>query len=648
MKRRLPAALLVLAVLAAYLPAMRGGFVWDDDDYVVNNQTLRSPAGLASIWFQPGSVPQYYPLVHTTFWIEYHLWGLRPFGYHLVNVLLHAAVSLLLVAALRRLRVPGAWLAGAIFALHPVQVESVAWITERKNVLSGVFYMLAALAYFRFAPPDGDESRSASPRRWYALSLGLFVCALLSKTVAATLPAALLLVVYGRRGRLSRSDWLPLVPFLVLGAIAGYGTAWMERHSVGAQGEEWALSFPQRLLVAGRAPWFYASKLVWPSNLTFIYPRWRLAPGEFLQWLYPAAALAALAVLWVRRRRFGRGPLVAALFFVGTLTPALGFFDVYPMRYSFVADHFQYLAAAGLIALAAAGASRLVSALRRIPAARSAAIAALGAALLLLAGATWRRGHAYGDLETLWRDTIARNPGCWMAQHNLGLAYESRGDLQQAIVQYRKAVEIRPDLETSHFNLATVLARSGDIEGARRSFEEALRVRPDYPEALNNLGNVLILQGKVGEAIERYRRAVALDPGYASAHTNLAIVLGRAGDAPGAIGELRTALGLQPDDPSSMNLLAWLLATSPDDPLRDGPEAVRLAERACAATREQDPAFLRTLAVAYAEAGRFEDAIAAIDRAIERARAAGRPESVETYVGYRDLFLSRRTYRTSG
>ncbi len=646
-KNLLTIALLVLAVLAAYLPAMRGGFVWDDDDYVVNNQTLRSPGGLAQIWFQPGSVPQYYPLVHTTFWIEYRLWGLRPFGYHLVNVLLHATVSLLLVAVLRRLRVPGAWLAGALFALHPVHVESVAWITERKNVLSGFFYLLAMLAFFRFAPAERGEVREIHRRRWYLLSIGLFLCALLSKTVTATLPASLLLLGIWKRGRPTRADALALLPFFALGVLFGSGTAWMERYHVGAQGEDWSLSFPGRILVAGRAVWFYASKLVWPSDLTFIYPRWRIAPGELAQWMFPLAAVATIVALWRGRRRLGAAPLVAVLFFVGTLTPALGFFDVYPMRYSYVADHFQYLASSGLIALAAAGASRGLSAIGRRPPVRAAALAGLGAALLLLGGATSRRCHAYEGLETLWRDTIARNPGCWMAQHNLGMVYEARGEVDRAIAQYRKAVEIRPDLESSHFNLATMLARAGDLDGARRSFEEALRIRPDYAEASNNLGNVLMLQDEVAAAMDCYRKAIALDPGYASAHRNLGFAHGRAGDARAAATELRAALRLEPEDASTMNLLAWLLATSPDDALRDGTEAVRLAERACAATGGQDPTFLRTLAVAYAEAGRFDPALTTIDRAIERARAGGRTEVVGSYLAYRDLFAAGRPYRTS-
>ncbi|HOW19171.1 MAG TPA: O-GlcNAc transferase, partial [Phycisphaerae bacterium] len=339
----LPAAAgLLLLALAVYIPAMRGGFVWDDDDYVTENRTLRSLDGLGRIWFDIRATPQYYPLVFTSFWLEYHLWDSRPGGYHVVNILLHGTSAVLLWLVLRRLAVPGAWFAAAVFAVHPVHVESVAWITERKNVLSGVFYLSAALVWLRFAGLDCP--RAAEPRRrsLYAIGLFLFACALLSKSVTASLPAALLLVLWWKRGRIARGDFLPLVPFFALGAVMGLITAWVERHHVGAEGAEWALSAAERCLIAGRALWFYAAKLIWPVRLTFIYPRWPIDSGVWWQYLYPIAAVAAIGLLWGLRRRIGRGPLVAVLFFAITLAPALGFFDVYPMRYSFVADHFQY------------------------------------------------------------------------------------------------------------------------------------------------------------------------------------------------------------------------------------------------------------------------------------------------------------------
>jgi hypothetical protein len=266
-------ALLVL-VLLAYTPALDAGFVWDDDDYVTANVTLRSVTGLARIWVEPGAVPQYYPMAFTSLWLDYRLWGMRPFGYHLVNVLLHGLNAVLLWRLLVMLAVPGAWLAAAVFAVHPVHVESVAWVTERKNVLSGAFYLGAFLAYLRFAPPGG---RGAGPVAWraYAAALALFVLAMLSKTVTCTLPAALLIVLWWKRPRLAARDVLPLLPFFALGLGLSLVTIWMEKHHVGAQGADWALSAVDRCLIAARALWFYLGKLVWPAPLVFNYPRWR-------------------------------------------------------------------------------------------------------------------------------------------------------------------------------------------------------------------------------------------------------------------------------------------------------------------------------------------------------------------------------------
>ena len=263
------ALLLVVITVLAYQPVWHGGFIWDDDAHVTSPQ-LRSLDGLARIWIQLSATQQYYPLVHSAFWLEHRLWGNSPLGYHLVNILLHAFAALLLARLLQRLKIPGAWLAAAIFALHPVQVESVAWVSELKNTLSGTFYLGAALAYLRF-----DQSRR---RGDHALALGLFLLGLMSKTVIATLPAALLVVCWWQRGRLSwRRDALPLVPFFVTGVAAGLFTAWVERHFGGAQGSEYDFSIVERFLIAGRAIWFYLGKLCWPVNLVFMYPRWRSA-----------------------------------------------------------------------------------------------------------------------------------------------------------------------------------------------------------------------------------------------------------------------------------------------------------------------------------------------------------------------------------
>ena len=537
---------LFLLTLLAYLPALRGGFVWDDNDYVTENRTLRSVEGLKQIWFKPGAVPQYYPLVHTTFWFEYHLWELNPFGYHIVNVLLHGLGAILLWRVLVRLELQAAWLAAALFAVHPVCVESVAWITERKNVLSGVFYFAAALLYLRFLA--GRERRLMGERHWvwYVLALVCFIAALLSKTVTCSLPAALLLVMWWKHGRVTWRDAVPLLPWFALGVVLGLHTAWMEKHTVGAQGDDWALSFWERVLIAGRALWFYAGKLVWPSDLTFVYPRWVVSTRVWWQWLYPAAALAVVCGLWWRLAHWGRGPLTAVLFFAVTLFPALSFINVYPMRYSFVADHFQYLAAVGLITLLAAG-------LRRAPR------AAVAGVLLVLSVLTWRQASIYADLETLWRDTLAKNPKCWMAWNNLGLVLKNRGDFESAAQCYRAALEIRPLFEEAWSNLGNLKLQQGQYVAAVEHYHTALEVRPSHPTTLYNLGCALQRLGRLDEALAAYQSAVELDPANADAWDNLATVLSGLKRFPEAIAAGETSLRLNPGHPNAKFNLALTL-----------------------------------------------------------------------------------------
>lgn len=337
--------ILVVLTCIAYIPAMRAGFIWDDDNYVTQNRMLRSTAGLWSIWTDPRSTPQYYPLVHTTYWCEFQAWGLWPPGYHLVNILLHASNAVLIWLILRKLEVPAPWMAAAVFALHPVHVESVAWITERKNVLSGFFSLAATIAFLQFAESSYDR-RSCNSQRWgyYVLTLVLFVAALLSKTVAVTLPAALLLITCWRKGRISVENLLHLLPMFGIAVPFALLTIWLERYHVGATGADWQLTLIERGLIAGRAFWFYAGKLIWPHPLIFIYPRWQISGSMWWQHLYPLSAVGVIILLAVRRKQIGSGPLVAVLLFAGILFPALGFFNTFPMRYSFVADHFQYIA----------------------------------------------------------------------------------------------------------------------------------------------------------------------------------------------------------------------------------------------------------------------------------------------------------------
>ncbi len=545
------AALIVIGVLAAYLPAVNAGYVWDDDFYLTRNPLITAPDGLRRIWFSLDSPSQYFPLVYTMFRIENSFWGFDPRGYHLVNIILHAACALLLWLVLHRLSVRGAWLAAALFALHPVNVESVAWITERKNVLSLFFSLLTVLAWLAFIRGEGWRRRV-----WYTAALVLYALALFAKTTAATLPAALLLVLWLGRERVGRERVLRLVPFAVMGVAMGLVTVWWERHHQGTQGPEFAFTVAQRLIISGRALWFYLGKLAWPSKLSFSYPRWEIDAGDARQYLWLLAALAAGAAIWFRRRVLARGVTAAAAFYVVTILPTLGFISLYTFRYSFVADHYQYVAGIGPLALLAAGLAR-----RRIsPAADLAARLVLPGMLLLALGVmTWRQCGIYRDEETIWRDTLAKNPRSWIGRNKLGLVLTARREFEAAEREYREAIRLRPDCAETYNNLGTVLFYEGRLQDAETVYREALRQRPDDPDMLVNLANTLDALGRQEEAVEGYRNALRLDPRNAPAHANLAVVLEARGRADEAELRYREAVRLKPEYAWAHNGLGALL-----------------------------------------------------------------------------------------
>lgn len=473
---------LLFVTFSAYWPALRGDFIWDDDDYVEENEALRTWEGLGRIWSDPTATPQYYPLVHSTFWLEFQFAGLTPAVYHVTNVLLHAINAWLLAKLLRRLGIPGALLASVVFALHPVGVESVAWITERKNVLSMMFYLLCFLFYWPVVEADRQgrttDDRSMRPTRYYALALTFYVAALLSKTVACSFPAACLLLIYWKFGRITFRDLQRLLPFFAIGIILALNTAHLERSHVGAMGPEFAIPFESRLIVAGRAVWFYLGKLVWPWPLAFSYERWNVEQPAASDFLYPLSAAAFLAILWQLRTRWGRGPLVAALFFGGTLLPALGFINVYPFRYSFVADHFQYLAMLAPIVLFAAAVSaawdRRGENSPRSLVSGTAMVCGLG---LILGSLTWLQSHDYRDLRTLWTNTLAKSPKAALAWYNLAMLNLEEGlPPCESVTMLGRAIELYPHAPEGHAFYGTVLLELQRFDEARVHFLEAIKL----------------------------------------------------------------------------------------------------------------------------------------------------------------------------
>ncbi|HEY3757100.1 MAG TPA: tetratricopeptide repeat protein [Opitutaceae bacterium] len=527
---------LCLITAVAYVRVAGAGFIWDDGQHVVGS-ALASLPGLERIWTTPGATQQYYPVAYTGFWVQWHLWKAAPAGYHAVNVLFHAAVVCLLYRALRLLSVPGAALGAAVFAVHPVAVETVAWVSEQKNTLSALFYLSATLAFWRF-----EVRRSAAG---YALASSLFLMAILAKSVAATLPAALLVVIWWKRGKIGwRRDFLPLAPWLVAGVAVGRLTAWVERTWVARGGMGYHLTAPERVLIAGRATWFYLEKLVVPRDFSFMYPRWVLSASDPRQWVAPVTVMIVLATLWALRSR-GRGPLAAALLYVGTLVPALGFVDVFPFQYSFVADHFQYLASAFALPAICAG---LVWLAQRWAVPTLARTLLASAALGGLAVLTFLRTGDFRDSPTLWRATLAQNPGSWMAYNNLGTDLMMEGKMAEAIESIRTSLRIKPDNVMAQVNLADALHKVGDTSGAEDEYRRALAREPANVAGNANFGVLLYDEGRTREAIEHYRAALAVEPDYELAQGNLADALMGEGRLDEAVAAYQTALREDPDD----------------------------------------------------------------------------------------------------
>jgi len=539
--------------------------------------------------------------------------------------------------------------------LHPVQVESVAWITERKIVLMGFFFLLTLLAWIAFS-----DGRTKRPWLFYVLALILYLLALSAKTTACTLPAALFLILWLQKRPISWKRIFQIIPFFILGIAMGVLAMWWERYHQGTSRTVFTFLSPiERVLVASRAIWFYLSKLAWPSNLTFIYPRWDIAPTHLLNYAWLLAGVFVCVAIYFLRRYVGRCVEVAAAFFVATLSPVLGFIMLYTFRYTFVADHYQYLACIGPIALASAGLVNLADVSKN---SRTLIFSVALCVVALLATLTWRQAAMYGNIETLWRTTLSRNPSCWMAHNNLGIVLFEKGQLDDAIVHYRTTLQMQPNFWDADYNLGTALLGKGHVDEAIFYCDKAVRMQPNDPDAQVALANALLQKKRIDDAIAHYQKAVAIRPDYflaryglghalleggkfdaaiehsraalliqpnnADCHTILAIALDEEGQSVEAVKHYEKALQISPQSVSALNNLAWLLATGSNASLRNGARAIQLARQADQLSGGTNALVLRTLAAAYAEAGQF-------GKAIESARTAmqlGRSQRADSLV----------------
>ena len=584
---------MILAGVLPYLPALRGGFVWDDEPLITANPLLRSPSGLAEIW--AGSrTADYFPLTNTFFWIEHHLFGDNATGYHGINILLQAANALLLWRVLRRLRIPGAFLAGLIFAIHPIHAESVAWISELKNVLSMFFFLMSALLFLEI-----QDQRILNRSVAYSASLVAFLLALLSKTQVVFLPVALLFCAWWRNSPVdskSQDKGNPLqfhreivrtVPFFLIAIVFGLITIWFQNRGIGE--EEIILGpFTRRLANAGMAIWWYARQIVAPIRLMAVYPQWRFDPPALMEWVPLIAITGALLLLW---RRHSRGLLFAFAYFIVALLPVIGIVRMsYARSGSLVADHLQYFADISLIALFSAGVARLWSSGRRqIRIATASIILVL---LALMGSYTWARAEVYRDEQTLWQDNFSKNPNTWQGHNRVGQLLFSQDKFAEALPHFEWAVQLKPELGDNYNLLGLAYCRLQRFEEGIAQYRKGLQLKQEKTSTAQsvttatmrvNLANALTLTGntfselaraasdqgdmaaaqadakesnaRFTEAVEQYEKALAIEPEHPAIHRNLGILLSQMGRNEEAIAHLRKVLQLVPNEPAARETL---------------------------------------------------------------------------------------------
>ena len=586
-------AAIILAGVLAYLPALRGGFVWDDEPLITANPLMRTPSGLAEIW-SGSRTADYFPVTNTVFWIEHHLFGDNATGYHAVNILLQAANALLLWRVLRRLQIPGAFLAGLIFAIHPINAESVAWISELKNVLSMFFFLISALLFFEI-----EDQRVLNRTLAYSASLVAFLLALLSKTQVVFLPVALLLCAWwrnspidskrqGKRNPLRfQREIVRTVPFFLIAIVLGLITIWFQNRGIGE--EEIILGpFTRRLTNAGMAIWWYAKQVFAPIRLMVVYPQWRFDPPALADWLPLIALTAVLLLLW--RRRFG-GLLFAFAYFIIALLPVIGFVRMlYARSGALVADHLQYFADISLIALFSAGVARLWSTGRREIRIATATIILL--LLGLMGSYTWARAGVYRDEQTLWQDNFSKNPNTWQGHNRIGQLLFNQEKFAEAAPHFERAVQLKPELADNYNLLGLVYCRLERFEEGIAQYRKGLQLKEQRTATAQsvstatmrvNLANALTLTGntfsdlaraasdqgdtaaaeadtkeanaRFTEAIEQYEKALAIEPEHPAIHRNLGILLAQLGRNEEAIVHLRKVLQLVPNEPSARETL---------------------------------------------------------------------------------------------
>ena len=530
------AALIVAACLWIYSPVYDGEWLWDDDYLLTDNATVQSPDGLWKLWFAPATA-DYFPLTMSALWLMWRFFGMDSTGYHIVSILLHALGSCMVWALLARMRTGWAWFAGFVFAVHPLAVESVAWISELKNTLSLPLFLAAAWFWVRF-----DDQRK---RPDYALALAFFILAMLGKSSPVMFPVVILLHAWWRRARIDFPDILRSAPFFVVSLVLGIVTL-IFQHGRAIGDEPIPIGgFDSRLAIAGMAVLFYLGKILWPATLLPIYPQWDANPPTALQVLPWAAIAAAALVFWLNRKTWGRHAIMGFGFFFAMLLPVLGFVAMSYMRVGWVADHFVYIPMIGIVALAAAAGAKVFQICG--PNAKPLLLGAAGAVAFALTASSHKYSAIWQNEERMWTYTLEYNFDCWQAHNRLGARKFNRGEIDPALAHFQEAVRLRPDLAETQNNLGSAILAKKDTKGAIRHFSEALRLSPDIIAIQSNLANALVLDANHADAAKLYADLAARFPANATFQCNLGVTLYRTGRTEEAVAAFRRALEIEPN-----------------------------------------------------------------------------------------------------
>ncbi|MDB6058577.1 MAG: ogt, partial [Verrucomicrobiales bacterium] len=541
---------ILISVVVAFWPAFSAGFVWDDDSVLTGNPLMRGPLHL--LWFSTQPV-DYFPVTYSSLWLEWRLWGMNPLGYHVTNILLHAASAVLLWRLFLRLRFPAAWLPALLFAVHPVNVESVAWIAERKNVLAMFFYVLTAWAFVIFA-----QTRN---KRFYLLSIATFALSLLAKPAAVAWPiiafALLWFVKRNETGKASETNSQKLsfadalkttAPFFATAAVLSVVAVWFQTYRAIGPDLIHHNTVAHRIAMAGGAVWFYLWKALVPFPVMFVYPQWKIDTHSLVAFVPVLALVAIAAVLWTFRKSWGKPLLFALGYFVLLLLPVLGLVDIYFQRFSYVADHWQYFALPAVLVVVAFALVKLK--VEKI----------IGPVLVIaLAAVSYGHTRTFHDSEILWTRTLEKNPDCWLALNNLAVLRYQAGKVQDAVNLNNKSLAVHPDQPEAHTALGIICLDAGKLDDAESQLRAALQINPSYETAHFNLAGVYRARGLLAEAIAEYREAIRLTPGYAAAHNNLGCLLAVAGKPDEAIRELRLCLTLDPNYADALSNLGSML-----------------------------------------------------------------------------------------